>query len=51
VGDLEAEIKVLRASGWMVMKRPAKAIALDNSKVVFMFRLGVGIIELVEDRG
>ena len=49
VKDLEDSISELKASGWMLMKRPAKAIAFDNRNVAFLFRKGVGTIELVEE--
>ncbi len=51
VTDLEEKIHALKSSGWIVLRRPAKAVAFANSRVVFMFKNGVGMIELVEDKG
>ena len=45
---LEDSIQKLKQSGWMVLKRPAKAMALGNKRVAFLFKSGAGIIELVE---
>ncbi len=47
---LETRIEELRKSGWMLLKRPAKAIAFQNARVAFLFRYGVGMIELVETK-
>ncbi len=46
--DLDESIQSLKQEGWMILKRPTRAIALQNSRVVFLFKSGVGIIELVE---
>ena len=51
VDDLEESIQEFRRSGWMVLKRPAKAMAFDNRLVVFLFKAGAGMIELVEMKG
>ncbi len=48
VQDIEVQALELHKSGWMILKRPAKAIAFDYAQVVFLFKCGVGIIELVE---
>ncbi|MDO5444262.1 MAG: VOC family protein [Eubacteriales bacterium] len=48
VDNLEEQIQQLKKMGWMVLKRPAKAMAFDYSRVVFLFKRGVGMIELVE---
>ena len=50
VADLEESIAELKASGWLVLKRPAKALAFDFSRVVFLFKRGAGMIELVETK-
>lgn len=50
VDDLESSVIELKQSGWMVLRRPAKAIAFNNNRVVFLFKAGVGTIELVEMR-
>ena len=51
VEDLEDSIQILKQSGWLLLKRPAKAIAFDDKRVVFLFRSGAGTIELVEMKG
>ena len=48
VDCLEESVHTLKQAGWMVLKKPAKAIALGNKRVVFMFKRGAGTIELVE---
>ena len=40
VEDLEISVSELKKSGWMVLKRPAKAIAFNNKRVVFLFKVG-----------
>ena len=48
--DLEQEIQTLKMDGYMLMKRPAMAIAFGEAKVAFLFKRAVGMIELVETR-
>lgn len=48
VDSLEESIQVLKQTGWMVLKQPAKAIAFGNKRVAFLFKRGGGTIELVE---
>lgn len=50
VVDIEEGITELKALGWLVLKRPAKAVAFDFSCVAFLFKRGVGMIELVETK-
>ena len=50
VDDLDKQTELLKKSGWLVLKRPSKAIAFDYARVVFLFKRGVGLIELVEKR-
>lgn len=38
-------------TGWLVIKKPTKAIALHNARVAFLFKNGVGMLELVETMG
>lgn len=45
---LEERIQELKKNGWMVLKRPARAMAFDYAQVVFLFKRGAGMIELVE---
>lgn len=48
--NLEESIMKLKGEGWLVLKRPEEAIAFDYSRVTFLFRRGVGVIELVETK-
>lgn len=48
VEDLEDKIQELKNDGWMLLKRPAKAMAFDYARVSFLLKKGVGMIELVE---
>lgn len=48
VKNLDESIQGLKTKGWMILKRPAKAMAFDYARVAFLFRSGVGTIELVE---
>ena len=48
VENLEESIQSLKIEGWMVLKRPAKAVAFNYKRVVFLFKRGAGTIELVE---
>lgn len=48
VNDLDYAIKDLKALGWMVLRKPTQAIAFNNAKVAFLFRNGIGLIEIVE---
>lgn len=51
VEDLEESVLELKKAGWMMLKRPAQAIAFDNKLVAFLFKAGAGTIELVEMKG
>ena len=48
VDNLEDKIRELKSNGWMVLKRPAKALAFNYARVSFLFKKSVGMIELVE---
>lgn len=48
VKNLEAELEQMVEQGYFVIQEPNKAIAFQNSRVAFLFKMGVGIIELVE---
>lgn len=50
VPDIEESITRLKTSGWLVLKRPSKAVAFDFSCVAFLFKRGAGMIELVETK-
>lgn len=51
VNDLDENIAEMKSSGWMLLKRPAKAMAFKNARVAFLFKKGAGMIELVETGG
>lgn len=38
----------MKKEGWIVVKEPSMAIAFDNALVAFLYRMGIGLIELVE---
>lgn len=46
--NLEQSLINLTEQGYFVIQEPTTAIALENSKVAFLYMAGVGIIELVE---
>lgn len=46
--DMEGDMAYLQKNGYKVIIEPAKAIAFDNRKVVFLMNLGLGLIEIVE---
>ena len=51
VGSVTLAMKgrdLLQKNGYKVIIEPAKAIAFDNRKVVFLMNLGLGLIEIVE---
>jgi len=46
--DIEQALIELRKQRFVVVKKPVKAIALNNSRVAFVFHKNVGLVELVE---
>ena len=48
VENIEAAISELRKQKYVMVSKPAEAIAFKGSKVAFMFNKNVGLIELVE---
>ena len=50
VENLGIIIEKLKSKGYMILKRPAEAIAFSYSEVAFMYKKGIGIIELVEKK-
>lgn len=48
--DFENEIKQLQKENYKMIIEPAPAVAFDGRKVVFLMKLDVGLIEVVEDR-
>lgn len=47
--DIEEDIEKLKASRFKVSIPLAPAIAFENKRVVFLYSLSVGLIEIVED--
>lgn len=45
---MEDALADLRRRGWLVVTPPEEAVAFGGRRVAFLFRLGVGLIELVE---
>lgn len=48
VDSLSDSVNELTKQGWLILRRPACAMAFDYAEVVFLFRQNIGIIELVE---
>lgn len=48
VNDLNYKIDELKRDSWLIIKKPESAIAFHNAKVAFLFKKGIGLIELVE---
>lgn len=46
--SLADEIEILKKSGYIVIADPLEAPAIDNKKVVFLYKINSGLIELVE---
>lgn len=46
--NLEQEIDTCREKGFMLIQKPAPAIAIDGRRVAFLFSKDGGMIELVE---
>lgn len=51
VDDIESRIVAIQKERWIILKKPARAIALGNARVAFLVKHSVGIIELVETKG
>ena len=47
--DIEADIEMLRTKRFKVSVPLAPVVAFNNKKVVFLYSLSVGLVELVED--
>ena len=47
--DFDAEIEDLKNQGFKIVIDPKPAIAFGGKKVVFLFSLAVGLVELVEE--
>ena len=48
VGNLENACAVLRKQKYIIVSKPAEAVAFCGSRVCFLFNKNVGLIELVE---
>ena len=49
VVNIEAAVKELRAQKYVMVSKPAEAVAFCGSRVCFLFNKNVGLIELVEE--
>ena len=49
--DLDVMTKILRQEKFVRVSKAVPACAIDNQRVVFLYRKGVGLIELVEVKG
>ena len=49
--NLDEKIEQLRKDKWIIVQKPAKAVAFQNARVVFMFKKNTGLIEIVEEIG
>lgn len=48
VDEIELAMKELRKMKYIVVSKPAEAVAIHGCKVCFLFNKNVGLIELVE---
>ena len=48
VKDIQEAISELRKQKYVMISKPAEAVAFKGSKVAFLFNKNVGLIELVE---
>lgn len=48
VDDLEDAVNVLRKMKYVMVSKPAEAVAINNCRVCFLFNKNIGLIELVE---
>lgn len=46
---LDDEVAMLKARGFKVIIEPRPAVAFNGKRVVFLFNLGIGLIEIVEN--
>lgn len=46
--DIERTIRELKEGSWVLVKAPAPALAFQNALVAFLFKKGMGMIELRE---
>lgn len=47
--NLANEIETLKKSGYIVIADPLEAPAINNKKVAFLYKINIGLIELVEE--
>ena len=47
--DLDEDIALLEKNGFKVVIKPAEAVAFGGKKVVFLYHLGLGLVEIVEE--
>lgn len=46
--DFEKDCKILREKGWLLIKNPVEAKAIEGAKVSFFYSKDYGVIELIE---
>ena len=46
--DFDGDLRRLTSSGFRVVVKPEPAVAFDGRNVVFLYNLGVGLLEIVE---
>ena len=46
--DMQKDILELKKSGYMIIKKPEEAPAIDGGRVAFLYSAAAGMIELVE---
>lgn len=51
VENIEEACKALRKMKYVIVSKPAEAVAIHNCRVSFLFNKNVGLIELVEAPG
>lgn len=48
VSNIDESVKLLKKSGFVPLQKPVKAVAMNESKICFLFNRFHGLIELVE---
>ena len=47
--NLDDKIAELKSKGWIVVHEPATAVAIQGRRVAFLFKNGMGLIEILEE--
>jgi len=48
--EFQKDLEYLVTLGWVVIEKPKKAIAIDNSLVAFLYSKHIGIVEILEKK-